>query len=63
MKRLFKVLATIENIIGGIAILGGMFFMCTLTNSWTIFFITRGIALLLLAFGFWELENIEKEEV
>ena len=63
MKKLFKVLATVENIIGGIAILGGMFFMCTLTTSWTVFLITRGIALLLLAFGYWELENIETEEV
>lgn len=63
MKRLFKILATIENIIGGIAFLGGLILMCTITHSWAIFFITRFIALTLLAFGYWELENIETEEV
>ena len=63
MKKLFKVLATLENIIGGIAFLVGVFFLCILTNSWGVFFITRAVGLLLLAFGYWELENIETEEV
>ena len=59
-KRLYKILSTTENIISGILGLLGIILICSISSTWTMFFITKSVGVILLLFAYWEL--VDEEE-
>ena len=59
-KRLYKILSTTENIISGILGLLGIILICSISYTWTMFFITKSVGVILLLFAYWEL--VDEEE-
>ena len=59
MKKLYKILATIENSLAGILGFIGFILMSSISENWNLLILIKIIGITLLIFAYWELNEEE----